>query len=205
MIEHFYNTIFGWFNFQNHYTKMVEIADNGAHFVEIGAWKGKSSAFLATEIANSGKQIKFDCVDTWLGSAEHLQVGGHYYDSDAATGKLYDVFIANMKPVEGYYNPIKMESVEASKLYADESLDFVFIDAGHEYENVYADIKSWLPKVKPGGWIGGHDYPWNEGIRRACRELVPGHVADPCWNIEKDVYLPQLLHLGESWMYQKQS
>ena len=37
-------------------------------------------------------------------------------------------------------------------------MDFVFLDAAHDYENVKEDILSWYPKVKVGGWLTGHDY-----------------------------------------------
>jgi DNA-binding transcriptional LysR family regulator len=38
------------------------------------------------------------------------------------------------------------------------SLDFVFIDADHSYTAVKRDIAEWAPKVRDGGWLGGHDY-----------------------------------------------
>lgn len=51
-----------------------------------------------------------------------------------------------------------MPTWEAAQLIEPESLDFVFIDADHSFEGVSADIMNWRPKVKPGGWIIGHDY-----------------------------------------------
>jgi predicted O-methyltransferase YrrM len=47
---------------------------------------------------------------------------------------------------------------EAAALVDDGSLDFVFIDADHSYSAVMQDIAHWRPKVRKGGWIGGHDY-----------------------------------------------
>jgi hypothetical protein len=70
-MEHFYNKIHGWFDFQNLYTKMVNDHADNSHFVEVGAFYGKSAAYMAVEIANSGKKIQFDVVDTWRGSPEH--------------------------------------------------------------------------------------------------------------------------------------
>lgn len=46
----------------------------------------------------------------------------------------------------------------AANLVDDQSLDLVFIDADHSTVAVARDIDAWLPKVKAGGWIGGHDY-----------------------------------------------
>jgi hypothetical protein len=51
-----------------------------------------------------------------------------------------------------------MTSLKGANFFPDQSLDSVFIDAAHDYENVKADILAWLPKVKKGGLIGGHDY-----------------------------------------------
>lgn len=52
----------------------------------------------------------------------------------------------------------RMFSVEGSKLFADESLDFVYIDGNHSFEAVTEDILHWFPKVRPGGLVSGHDY-----------------------------------------------
>lgn len=53
---------------------------------------------------------------------------------------------------------IQARSVEASKLFQDGELDFVYIDANHELSHVIADLTAWAPKVRPGGIVAGHDY-----------------------------------------------
>ncbi len=63
------------------------------------------------------------------------------------------------------------KSKEAVKEFKDESLDFVYIDANHNYEFVKEDIELWYPKVKIGGIIGGHDYgPHESGVAKAVDE-----------------------------------
>lgn len=52
----------------------------------------------------------------------------------------------------------------------DISLDFVFIDASHDYESVKKDLKAWDPKIRPGGLLCGHDLHF-EGVREALAEL----------------------------------
>jgi cephalosporin hydroxylase len=169
-MEHFYKNIHGWFDFQGLYTKMVEEHSNDSHFVEVGAFYGKSAAYMAVEIANSGKKIQFDVVDTWRGSPEH-QEGAWDHRGDMVNDTAYNTFKENMKPAEGYYRPIKSPSLIAANMYSDNSLDFVFIDAAHEYESVKADIEAWYPKVKVGGFIGGHDYvPGQYGVYQAVDE-----------------------------------
>ena len=51
-----------------------------------------------------------------------------------------------------------MTTTAAAYKVADRSLDFVFIDADHTEEGAAADIAEWTSKVRPGGWVGGHDY-----------------------------------------------
>ena len=183
-MEHFYNNIQGWFDFETLYQIIVQTANDNSHFVEVGAWKGKSAAFLAVEIINSGKNIKLDLVDTWEGSDEPA----HHADEYVQTNTLYSHFLENMKPVENHYTPLKMNSLEAAAQYQDNSLDFVFIDAGHTYEDCHSDITAWLPKIKPGGYIAGHDYNTSpNGVRRAVQELLPEHTEAPpnSWIMKK--------------------
>jgi predicted O-methyltransferase YrrM len=49
-------------------------------------------------------------------------------------------------------------SVDIAKQIEDKSLDWVYIDADHEYQSVKDDIEAWFPKVREGGIISGHDY-----------------------------------------------
>lgn len=181
-MNHIYNEPqFGenWFTYPSLYTRMVDRFSDGSIFVEVGSWKGKSSSYMAVEIANSNKKIEFYCVDTWKGSVEH-QPGGIFYTQDL--DKLFDVFTENMKPVKDYYKPIRMSSIEASKTFEDGSLDFVFIDASHEYEDVKNDINAWLPKVKKGGVLSGHDYGY---VRRAVDESIKANpIEGDCWFYE---------------------
>jgi predicted O-methyltransferase YrrM len=61
-----------------------------------------------------------------------------------------------------------MTTRAASDEVADGSFDFVFIDADHSADAVTDDIARWTPKVRRGGWLGGHDYhPRKPGVVRA--------------------------------------
>lgn len=66
----------------------------------------------------------------------------------------------------------KMTSAEASVFIKDGCLDLVFIDGDHTYSFVKQDIQLWLPKVRKGGIISGHDYNdcgWT-GVKQAVDE-----------------------------------
>ena len=66
---------------------------------------------------------------------------------------------------------IKEKSANAVKFIADNSLDFVYIDANHAYESVAEDIFLYYPKVKKGGLLSGHDYDF-EGVKKAVDEFI---------------------------------
>lgn len=183
-MQHFYNSIQGWFDYQELYSTMVNRSPTIAHFVEVGTWKGTSAAYMAVEIINSGKLIRFDCVDTWQGSEEH-QAGQPFADQDVINNRLFEVFTQNMAPAAGHYRAVRLPSVDAAANYQDNSLDFVFIDAAHDYESVCNDIKAWLPKVAANGYLGGHDYP-HVPVKTAVHKLlfnVEQHGS--CWLVKK--------------------
>jgi hypothetical protein len=193
MIEHYYynDSIFeeNWFTYLNLYRDIVASLEDGDVIVEVGAWKGRSTSFLAVEIANSRKNITLYVVDTWEGSAEHKKAF-----PNIEFNNLYYTFINNMRPVEEYYFPLKISSEEASRKFKDNSLKFVFLDGSHEYEDVKKDIQNWLPKIKIGGVLAGHDYyvsqtDWFPGVKQAVNEeLYDITVQENCWIYKKNVH-----------------
>lgn len=168
-MQHFYQNIEGWFSYEYIYKHAVNQARTNALFVEIGSFKGRSSAYLATEILNSGKSIQLCCIDTWAGSTEHQQ-GGECEVKEVVEGTLYETFLTNMKPVEGYYRPLRMTSLEAVNLFEDQSIDFLMIDGEHSFDAVSAEIRAYLPKMRPGGLMTGDDV-WGEVAQAVDQEL----------------------------------
>jgi len=118
--------------------------------VEIGSHAGESAELFAA----SGKFNDMHCVDHWRNG-----------DAERAFDRMRDRFLVIRKH--------KMLSVDAAGLFDDESFDFVYIDASHDYASVKADIAAWAPKVKRGGWIGGHDFNAAKfpGVVTAVREV----------------------------------
>jgi len=188
LLNHFWqDSVFeeGYFTFPRLYASIVKHFPTNSHFVEVGSWKGKSVAFLGVEIVNSGKKIAVDAVDTWAGSPSEES---HQNDVYVKTNTLYQLFLSNISTLSNIITPVRMPSLDAANLYEDESIDVVFIDAGHTYEDVKADISAWLPKVKIGGWLAGHDYPWshNDEVKKAVDESVsPIDQLEGCWIYRK--------------------
>jgi hypothetical protein len=88
--------------------------------------------------------------------------------------------LQRMKPFGARFQLLEMYSVEASKMFDDETFDFVFIDGNHQYDYVIKDLYFWKPKVKVGGLLAGHDYveKINNGVIQAVTEVFPDHNAD---------------------------
>lgn len=168
-MEHIYQNIQGWFTFPKFYSSIVEQSKDNYHIVEIGAWKGKSTAYMAVEIANSNKKIKFDCVDTWEGDDDIKNC--HDEPLLKEPNLLYEHFLKNIEPVKQYINPIRKTSFEASKLFLNETLNCVFIDGSHDYDSVKSDILAWLPKIKNGGVLSGHDFS-HQPIKKALKDTL---------------------------------
>ena len=139
MIQHYWQTLPGpqWFSATRIYAEQVKRAKDGAIFVELGAWKGRGTAFMGVEIANSRKRIEFYTVDHWHGSLEEK---AHVEDEDVRLGRLYEVFSQNVKLVRDYVRPLRSDSALAANRFKDRSVDFVYVDAGHTCAAVARDI-----------------------------------------------------------------
>jgi len=168
--EHFYQNLEGWFTFPNLYNALIRVIPENGKFVEVGVWKGKSLAYFIVENINKNKNITTYAVDTWEGSPAHVN------ESCVINKTLYQEFISNMSPVADKFTALQMTSEEASKQFEDNSLDAVFIDADHVYEQVKHDIELWYPKVKSNGIFCGHDYynGW-PGVEQAVNEFAKIH------------------------------
>ena len=141
-MNHFYEKIHGWFDFQDIYSQMVNNFESGSVFVEIGSFLGRSTSYMAVEIINSGKDIKFDCIDIWK-IVDYCE-----NDSHEISESLYDDFLRNISTVSNNVNPVRGYSYDIVNNYKDESIDFLFIDGSHDYDSVKRDLIDWLPKVK---------------------------------------------------------
>jgi len=116
--------------------------------VEIGIWNGGNAEAVLVHI----KPKKYYMIDPYKESKEY--VGPQYTQAefDKTYKTMYDFFSKQPGVVI-----MKMTSFEAS-IFVPENLDFVYIDGAHDYYNKTLDLKTWYPKVRIGGVIGGDDY-----------------------------------------------
>jgi len=115
--------------------------------VEIGVNKGKYSKWLC----HTMKGLKLYLVDPY----ECYEDDGYYADQDYQDACFKE---AKVRMEKFNCEFIRKPSMEAVKDFLDNSLDFIYIDANHQYEYVVEDIAQWSKKVKPGGIVSGHDY-----------------------------------------------
>ena len=133
------------------------------HMVEVGVLRGK----LSNELLRSRTDLSLWMVDPW----REMPVGSPGRDFAYQTGEPCGSLtqtqhddnracaqaVAEQYPGRAYTVP--SDSAEAAgKLPIAYRLDLVFLDGGHWQDQVAADIAAWWPRVKPGGWLGGHDY-----------------------------------------------
>lgn len=113
---------------------------------EIGVYYGQFSEVLCKKIPG----LKLICVDPWKPFPRRT------FD-EAGWDRVYD---AAKFRLSLYLDVtfMRMENTEAAKSIPDGSLDFVYIDAQHDFDHVMTDIILWTPKVRPRGIVAGHDF-----------------------------------------------
>ena len=168
-----FNEIPGWFAYKELYNNIVDAASDDSLFVEVGAWFGKSTNYLASKIKESGKKINFVSIDTWKGTDDEQL---HQTIVNSFSGDIFYEFIDNTVLSNNYGNfqLIKDTSKNAANCFSNNSIDFIMIDAGHSYEAVLDDLNIWYKKIKPGGYISGDDFGVFEGVGRAANEFFYG-------------------------------
>lgn len=146
---------------------------------EIGVFRGAFSKHMFDTIPD----LKLLCVDMWI---------------DCGNSKGVDAYKTATNILNGSNSEImKMSSIEASNLVKDNSLDFVYIDASHDFDSVITDIIKWSKKVKVGGVISGHDYHPNfqYGVIEAVNAYTKCHGIDKFY-ITREIKAP-------SWFWVK--
>lgn len=150
----------------------------GKTIAEVGSFIGKTAKLMV----EAGARLVY-CVDHFAGSESDMTA-----DIDPSLVRRGFIVNCQQQLTDGTIRLIEMPSLAAAKSFDDGSLDMVFIDANHDYEAVKADIQAWLPKVKSGGIMCGHDYGNVEaflgheafpGVRQAVDEAFGAKVRKP--------------------------
>ena len=113
-----------------------------------GAEIGVREGLFSEQLCKSINGLELFCIDIWEPYPGHK--------SKDLAAKHYAEAQERLKPYNAHL--IKMDNAIAAKDIPDKSLDFIYIDAAHRFDNVMMDLLVWVPKVKSGGIISGHDY-----------------------------------------------
>lgn len=128
----------------------------GSTIVEVGSFYGRSSYCLAA----SAPECKIYCFDQWAGETE--SEGTIPLEMRWAMGfplpgmrNTHEQFLKNTAPLSNLHSKRVFTPEQAE---FDDPIDLFFIDASHSNPSDWAYIEYFLPKIKRGGWISGHDY-----------------------------------------------
>jgi hypothetical protein len=134
--------------------------------VELGVAEGQFSR----DILNWPNIKKLYSIDTWR--CLNGQMGDGGFD-DAWHESNYQKAVKLLEPFGNRSTIMRCFTVEGSREFSDNSIDFIHLDADHSYEGVLADLNAWYPKVKSGGVISGHDYMMTHyGVERAVTDFT---------------------------------
>ena len=125
---------------------------------EVGVYRGQMSTKLLEDLP----RLTLLMVDRWeefepdhpykAHRSQVAQASQAHFDEARAQAESVTAFAGKRAAIMHGWSDVIAHSVR------NNTLDFVFIDADHTYQGAMADLISWWPKVKPGGWFGGHDW-----------------------------------------------
>ncbi len=150
-------------------------ANSYESMVEIGVRKGRNASQI---LRHCPGLKKYYAVEPWK------QVGAYPHISNDMHSEDKGVFERHCRPVMDRITVMQMMSEEAAPLIEDGSIDIIFIDGDHRYEAVKLDIKLWLPKVRSGGILSGHDIdnlPRFPGVKVAVEEAFDEYETGDDW------------------------
>jgi len=178
-VRRYWHDVDGWFTWRSAQEEAVRWFPEGSRFVEVGTYLGRSLCSLAEVVDRSGKNIDVIGVDTCRGSGPEGSREKDYHGDAVKVGGGTFAGVLHKNVLDcGFGEKITLiisDSVTAARLFADASLEWVHLDARHDYASVKDDIEAWLPKVKVGGWLSGDDYDeqkWPEVVQAVSDTLA---------------------------------
>lgn len=125
----------------------------GAVWLEVGTWMGRSWAAAALGLREGSTIIS---VDTFMG--EHGEPLAYVQDHGPVLPDFVRIHetVRKMRP-DLQSQILVMPSPAAARYIHDAFCDVVFIDGHHSTEAVASDLRAWMPKLRRGGTMCGHD------------------------------------------------
>ena len=145
--------------------------------IEVGTWKGHSANAMADICKSEKLGTKIICVDTWLGSQEHylLEQWRPTLHIEHGRPKVWERFIGNTirRSNHDCIFPLALPAATASVVLSEMGVkaNLIYIDAGHEYDDVLSDISNYFPLLEPDGIMFGDDFH-HPPLARAVHEFA---------------------------------
>ena len=163
-------TVQGWMD-PDELDWLAEQAAKAPRVLEVGALKGRSTIVLAASTPGV-----VCTVDPYQSRDPILAEEFHRVGADA----LRVQFWQNVRPWES-----KITLYESGHHLRDQRpdpFDFIFIDGEHDEMSVAMDLFLYLPLLRPGGVLAGHDYV-RPSVQWAVKRFVPWSVRQPVGSI----------------------
>jgi len=148
--------------------------------LEIGCSLGHTTVHLMSNFP----ELKLYGIDPYI---EYIDWNGNHLPTEHHVENL-EIFNRNIKPFEKQHILYREKSDDVVDKFEDGSLDFVFIDGLHEYEQVLTDCRNYYSKVKSGGIFSGHDYMTIPGVNRAVVEFAQEIKTPQIFSTNVDVW-----------------
>ena len=137
--------------------------------IEIGVSTGVNSYILLEECPNISKIVGVDPFEEYQDWSSFV----HQDHQDS----MYTLFLENIEHMKDKFELIKLKSCNAAPRLKDNEYDFLFIDGDHSMRAVLTDLDKYVPKVKKGGIIAGHDAGL-QGVNMALHSWCRRHNID---------------------------
>ena len=124
------------------YEVVSRFLEHGARAAEVGSYSGGSACILWHAMRRGGKDVVLACHDLF-----------RPFEIDGERRDIEPIFDANTEAWGVRALKVKGDSKVTHAIHQDGSLDYCFIDGDHSFEGALADIRNFLPKLKPGGWL----------------------------------------------------
>ena len=181
---------------------------------KVGVEVGVECGLYSEVLCRNNPQMKIYGVDPWESLEACIKNSPKRRTDNHSSQKTCDRYYESaMRRLAPYPNSIilKEYSVDAVKRFEDKSLDFVYIDANHDYSFVIDDITWWSKKVRKGGIVSGHDY-YNTSssskvtmqVKRAVNDYVKENGIKPLIIWGAHAVIPGMIRdKWRSWMWVK--
>lgn len=122
---------------------------------KVGAEIGVEKGYYSATLCKANPDLHLFSIDPWRVTAYGLSAT-EYKDTQATFERYYQAAKKRLAPYQ--CEVLRWTSMYAVDEFDADSLDFVYIDGNHDFQNTVNDIVEWSKKVRPGGIISGHDY-----------------------------------------------